>query len=227
MEPSCASRNNSSFQLVARATSAVDSGRGLQHAASSLACHTIASLTATLHAALMPRKRTIRMNFGRTSCTSILLGCAFASQLVLARAPEMAPAHEHATRVHVDKSDRVLTLFRNDTPIARYRVRLGANPRGHKQAKGDERTPEGAYVLDHKNAKSRFNLSIHVSYPNASDQAAARAAGRDPGGQIMVHGGNQWWRPWNWTDGCIAVTNREIEEIWRLVPVGTPIQIDP
>jgi murein L,D-transpeptidase YafK len=167
------------------------------------------------------------MHPSQTARLFTLVFCMFASQLTFARAPEMAPESERATRVHVDKSDRALTLFRNDTPIASYRVKLGANPRGHKQAEGDERTPEGRYVLDYKNPNSRFHLSIHVSYPNESDRAAARAVGRDPGGEIMIHGGNRWWRFGNWTDGCIAVTDEEMEEIWRLVSPGTPIQIDP
>lgn len=157
----------------------------------------------------------------------VFLFAGIAHQAATARAPAMAPTSERATRVHVDKSDRVLTLFRNDTPIANYRVKLGADPKGHKQAEGDERTPEGLYVLDYKNPNSRFHLSIHVSYPNESDRAAARAAGRDPGGEIMIHGGNRWWRFGNWTDGCIAVKDQEMEEIWRLVSPGTPIQIDP
>lgn len=138
------------------------------------------------------------------------------------------------TLVRVDKSDRRMELLAGDTVIRTYAVALGANPVGHKQREGDERTPEGRYVLDWRNPNSIAYLSIHISYPNAADSAAAAAAGHSPGGAIMIHGqpnGFGWWS-WllqrvDWTDGCIAVTDAEMAEIWDLVPVGTPIEINP
>ena len=89
------------------------------------------------------------------------------------------------------------------------------------------RTPEGEYRISGRNPYSRFHLSLRVSYPNADDRRQARARGVDPGGDIMIHGGNSALYPFDWTDGCIALTNTEIEEVWRLVPTGTAIRIDP
>ena len=116
--------------------------------------------------------------------------------------------------------------------VARYEVALGSSPVGHKQREGDGRTPEGRYLLDWRNPRSAFHLSLHLSYPDAVDTKAADARGEDPGGMIMIHGmrnGLGWigaaHRLMDWTDGCIAVTNEEIREIWSLVPNGTPIEI--
>ena len=136
--------------------------------------------------------------------------------------------------MRVDKSDRRLELLRKGTVLRSYRVALGNAPEGHKREEGDERTPEGRYVLDWRNPGSSFHKSIHISYPNAADRAAAKAAGRDPGGLIMIHGqpnGFGWWS-WllqlvDWTDGCIAVTDAEMDEIWTMVDNGTPIEITP
>ncbi len=136
--------------------------------------------------------------------------------------------------VLVRKSEGKMYLLADKQVLREYRIALGANPKGHKQREGDERTPEGAYILDFKNADSNFFKAIHISYPNAADRARARAAKVDPGGQIMIHGQKNGYGRFaritqrvNWTDGCIAVTNAEMEEIWRLVEVGTPIVIRP
>lgn len=136
--------------------------------------------------------------------------------------------------VLVKKSERKMYLVANGKPVREYRVAFGANPKGHKQMQGDERTPEGTYTLDYKNGKSSFYKAIHISYPNTRDIARARAAGVDPGGQIMIHGQHNGLgqvarvsQKFNWTDGCIAVTNQEMDEIWDLVDVGTPIEITP
>ncbi|MCO5060153.1 MAG: L,D-transpeptidase family protein [Rhizobiaceae bacterium] len=145
-----------------------------------------------------------------------------------------AGAADKADLVRVDKSDRRLELLRKGTVLRSYRVALGNAPEGHKREEGDERTPEGRYVLDWRNPGSSFHKSIHISYPNAADRAAAKAAGRDPGGLIMIHGqpnGFGWWS-WllqlvDWTDGCIAVTDAEMDEIWTMVDNGTPIEITP
>ena len=143
-----------------------------------------------------------------------------------------ALAAEAVDSVLVDKSDRKLYLLRDGAVVAEYSVAFGANPRGHKQQEGDERTPEGNYVLDYKKADSAFHKAIHISYPDEADQRAAAAMGVEPGGLIMIHGqrnGLGWLsfltQRFNWTDGCIAVTNREMDEIWRLVDVDTSIEI--
>jgi murein L,D-transpeptidase YafK len=132
------------------------------------------------------------------------------------------------------KSERRLLLLRGEETLKAYTVVLGREPRGRKMREGDGRTPEGSYHLDWRNPKSRFHLSLHVSYPNESDRARAAAAGVPPGGDIMIHGlrnGLGWigklHRFVDWTDGCIAVTSHEIEEIWRAVDDGTPIEIRP
>ena len=136
--------------------------------------------------------------------------------------------------VLVKKSEGKMYLLADKQVLREYRIALGANPKGHKQREGDERTPEGAYILDFKKADSNFFKAIHISYPNAADRARARAAKVDPGGQIMIHGQKNGYgrfapitQSFNWTDGCIAVSNAEMKEIWRLVEVGTPIVIRP
>ncbi|HZD24766.1 MAG TPA: L,D-transpeptidase family protein [Alphaproteobacteria bacterium] len=136
--------------------------------------------------------------------------------------------------VVVEKRKRRLTLYRNGRVLHSYRIALGWQPQGRKLREGDGRTPEGTYALDWRNPDSAFHRSIHVSYPNAQDIARARRAGVAPGGQIMIHGLSPRRAPLgpahakrDWTEGCIAVTNREIDEIWRLVDDGTPITIRP
>ncbi|RZA34620.1 MAG: hypothetical protein EOP92_14735 [Lysobacteraceae bacterium] len=142
-------------------------------------------------------------------------------------APALAPAAQQADAVRVSKSERSMQLLRDSKVLRAYRIALGDAPVGHKRQQGDERTPEGDYTISFRNAKSRFHLSLRVSYPNAADRAQAAARGVDPGGDIMIHGNTPPGYTGDWTDGCIAVTDAEIEEIWRLVPVGTPIRIDP
>jgi murein L,D-transpeptidase YafK len=144
------------------------------------------------------------------------------------------PAGARADKVVVHKGARTLTLLRGGQALKTYPVSLGASPAGHKQREGDERTPEGRYVLDWRNPASGAHRSLHVSYPDSADVARARAQGVPPGGMIMVHGiinGLGWMgrlhRLVDWTDGCIAVTNGEMSEIWRAVPDGTPIEIRP
>jgi murein L,D-transpeptidase YafK len=141
--------------------------------------------------------------------------------------PKLAPAAERADEIRVDKSERRMQLLRKGKVIKSYRILLGDAPVGHKRQQGDERTPEGRYRISFRNDKSRFHLSLRVSYPDEADRKQARARGVDPGGDIMIHGGTPpgYWR--DWTDGCIALTNRQIEEVWRLVPMGTPITISP
>jgi len=133
-----------------------------------------------------------------------------------------------ADRVIVNKGRREMLLLRGESILRSYRVALGSDPHGHKEREGDGRTPEGRYVIDRRNPKSRYHLSLHISYPNPADQARARELGLDPGGDIMIHGLKDGIvRDDDWTRGCIAVRDEEIEEIWALVPDGTPIVINP
>lgn len=139
-----------------------------------------------------------------------------------------------ADQVVVLKSQRTLTLFSQRKLLRTYKVALGSSPGGAKEQEGDHKTPEGRYILDRRNGKSRFYKAIHVSYPNEQDKTKASERGVSPGGDIMVHGlpnGFGWLgathRAQDWTDGCIAVTNAEMDEIWELVPDGTPIEIRP
>jgi murein L,D-transpeptidase YafK len=139
-----------------------------------------------------------------------------------------------AELVLVDKSERRLSLIRDGVVYRSWRVSLGGNPSGHKQREGDLRTPEGRYILDWRNPDSCCYRSLHVSYPDASDRAAAAVRGDDPGGLIMIHGQvNGWgWLGWlnqyrDHTHGCIAVRNVPMEVIWRAVDDGTPIRIKP
>jgi murein L,D-transpeptidase YafK len=139
-----------------------------------------------------------------------------------------------ADLVLVEKAARRLSLLRDGKPYRRWRISLGFDPIGHKQREGDGRTPEGRYLLDWRNPDSCCFKSLHVSYPNAEDRAAAAARGEPPGGLIMIHGqvnGQGWlgWlqQYWDHTSGCIAVRNGPMEVIWRAVADGTPIEIRP
>jgi murein L,D-transpeptidase YafK len=173
---------------------------------------------------------------GRLALAGGALAAVLAGALLWAGRPDAPPlpADAHADHVLVNKRARTLTLLRGGRPLKTYAVSLGGSPAGHKRQEGDERTPEGRYVLDYRNPNSAAHLSLHVSYPDSADAARARAAGVPPGGMIMVHGiinGLGWLgrlhRLMDWTDGCIAVTNGEMDEIWRAVPDGTPIEIRP
>ncbi|QPC94140.1 murein L,D-transpeptidase family protein [Mesorhizobium sp. INR15] len=142
-------------------------------------------------------------------------------------------AGENVDLVRVDKSDRRLELIGSGKVLRSYGIALGADPLGHKRHEGDERTPEGRYILDWRNPNSVAHKSLHISYPNADDQAAAKARNVDPGGMIMIHGqpnGFGWWgwllQSVDWTDGCIAVTDTDMDEIWAMVADGTPIEIE-
>jgi murein L,D-transpeptidase YafK len=148
--------------------------------------------------------------------------------------PGFAQGNAKADRLVVTKSARTLTLERNGEPIRIYAVALGARPAGHKLQQGDERTPEGVYSIDARNADSAYHLSLRISYPNEEDRRQAAARGVDPGGEIMIHGmGSAVSRMgplhprFDWTDGCVAVTDEEMDEIWQLVDIGTPIEIKP
>jgi murein L,D-transpeptidase YafK len=131
-------------------------------------------------------------------------------------------------RVVVQKSRREMLLLSGESVVRNYRVALGRDPVGHKQQEGDGRTPEGRYTIDRRNPKSKYHLSLHISYPTPDDIDRARGLGVDPGGDIMIHGCKAGVdHPSDWTHGCIAVTNSEMDEIWNLVADGTPIDILP
>jgi len=162
-----------------------------------------------------------KMKYILLGISLLLAGPSFASDVVI-------------DSVLVKKAESKMYLVSNGKPVKEYKVAFGANPKGHKQKEGDERTPEGKYILDYKKEDSSFYKAIHISYPSAEDIARAKANGVNPGGLIMIHGQRNglgwlaWATQWfNWTDGCIAVTNVEMEEIWGLVKIGTPIEIKP
>jgi len=158
-----------------------------------------------------------------------------------APAPLLPPAPVAMTSRHVAAADSLvvekaahrLTLYYRGAPVRTYSVALG-NPVGDKQRKGDRRTPVGLYHIDSRNPQSRFHLALHISYPDERHAARARAAGVAPGGDLMIHGLPNGQgdvgadhRQDDWTNGCVAVTDEEIEEIWSAVPIGTPIEIKP
>lgn len=148
--------------------------------------------------------------------------------------PDVAPP-QSADRIVVEKSKRSMMLMHGAKVLKAYRVALGQDPIGPKTEQGDSRTPEGVYSIDFRRPRSRFNLALHVSYPNAADRQQAAARGVSAGGEIYVHGqpdggvnpARLAQTGPDWTDGCIAVTNPEMREIWALVQVGTPIEIRP
>lgn len=153
----------------------------------------------------------------------------------LPKPPKTPPfANSIADWILVEKKARRLTLFRNHTPIKTYEIALGQQPEGPKQFAGDNKTPEGRYVIDSRKKNSSYHRALHISYPSPKDVALAARQKRSPGGDIMIHGlpkGMGYLGPFHrlrdWTAGCIAVTNTEIEEIWRAIPDGTPIEIQP
>jgi murein L,D-transpeptidase YafK len=158
----------------------------------------------------------------------------FAALLLAACAPvakNVTPLAQ-ADFVLVDKSDRTLTLFAKGAAVKTYTsLQFGGSPLGHKHFQGDEKTPEGRYTIDARNPASAYHLSLRISYPNAADRALAAAQGRSPGGDIVIHGQPNWLpagrMPGDWTDGCIAVADAEVEELWGAVADGTPIEIRP
>ncbi|SFR00353.1 L,D-transpeptidase family protein [Poseidonocella sedimentorum] len=131
------------------------------------------------------------------------------------------------TRIVVFKDERRMYLFHNDQVLKSYEVGLGFAPEGHKAVEGDGRTPEGRYRIDRRNPNSSFHLSVGISYPNTADVARAASFGQSPGGDIFIHGTPNLAaaRGPDWTAGCIAVSNEEIEEIYAMVPLGIPIDI--
>jgi len=164
----------------------------------------------------------------------VLAGVLIAIAIWMQRNSNPLAVDAKADRIVVEKGARTLTLFRGTTPLKIYRVALGRAPIGPKREEGDHRTPEGSYTIDQRKADSDFHLALHISYPNPDDAAQAAARGVAAGSDIMIHGlrnGSGWigalHRRKDWTDGCVAVTDREIEEIWRAVPDGAAVEIRP
>ncbi len=151
------------------------------------------------------------------------------------RSSQARPTQDQIDYVVVRKKERRLLLYAGDALIKSYPIALGKNPIGQKQREGDSRTPEGVYTLDWRNPNSRFYRSIHVNYPNQKQLKQARAKGIDPGGEIMIHGQPSDWTERialtfggrDWTEGCIAVENQAMQEIWNLVADNTLIEIMP
>ncbi len=134
----------------------------------------------------------------------------------------------------VHKAERRLEVISGGEVIRKYTVALGRQPVGHKQQVGDQRTPEGIYTIDWRHRSPQFNLSLHLDYPNLKDRAAAFERGVDPGGMIMIHGTpiDDEYPEWffsglDWTNGCIALNNQDMQELWALVPDGTLVEIRP
>lgn len=152
---------------------------------------------------------------------AVLAACSSGPRFLSYDGPEV-------TRVIVQKNARWMHLMHHDQVLKSYRVQLG-QPYGHKEQFGDRRTPEGNYVIDRRNPRSRFHLSIGINYPNEEDIAYAASRGLNPGGDIFIHGRgpNHRRARGDWTDGCIAVGDREIEVIYAMVRDGTPITILP
>lgn len=162
---------------------------------------------------------------------AILAACC---ALPAALSGQQPGSQERADSVLILKKDHVLELLAEGKIIRSYKVALGRGGLAPKQRAGDGRTPEGRYTIDSRNAASEYHLALHISYPNAEDRKRAAALGVSPGGAIMIHGlpkGKEWigaaHRLYDWTLGCVAVTDEEIDEVWELVPVGTPVEIRP
>jgi murein L,D-transpeptidase YafK len=139
-----------------------------------------------------------------------------------------------ADHIIIEKKAHRMTLYRGKKVLKTYRISLGRAPIGPKEKRGDHKTPEGHYVIDGRNPNSAYHLSLHISYPTPTQTENAEALGLSPGGQIMIHGlpngmpnVGSLQQLYDWTDGCVAVTNSEMDEVWNLVPDGTPVDILP
>jgi murein L,D-transpeptidase YafK len=164
----------------------------------------------------------------------VLIPVAFASSGVGCSHHSSNVSTEQADRILISKSAHTLELLKGQRILAVYSVALGRNPKGPKEHAGDHKTPEGEYIIDAKKTRSRFHLALHISYPNNADRERARRESVDPGGDVEIHGiqnglgwVGRWHSEFDWTDGCIAVTDEEIEQIWSRVAVGTPVEINP
>jgi murein L,D-transpeptidase YafK len=160
--------------------------------------------------------------------------CLALCGMVLPLSAQQPAAAQKADSVLILKKDHLMELLAGGKAIRTYKVALGQGGLAPKERQGDGRTPEDHYIIDARYAASEYHRALHISYPNAEDRKRAAKLGVAPGGSIMIHGlpnGKGWvgasHRLYDWTLGCIAVTDPEIEEIWNLVPVGTPVEIRP
>ena len=173
-------------------------------------------------------------SFGITKrWTRAAIGCAILIFAILLMA-QPTPPRQTADSILILKKDHVLELLKGGKVIRTYKVALGRGGLAPKEREGDGRTPEGHYIIDSRNAESHYHKALHISYPNAEDSKRAAKLGVAPGGAIMIHGlpnGMGWLgaahRLYDWTLGCIAVTDQEIDEIWDMAPTGTPVEIRP
>ena len=180
----------------------------------------------------IPMRAAGKVRHLRLWCAALLLRVAGGA--LVSSADQSLPPGTVAERIVVEKAARTLSLYSGNRRVTTYKIALGRNPIGHKQREGDGRTPEGVYTIDWRKRDSAFHRALHISYPSAQDRGRARRQGVSPGGAIMIHGlpnrmgaiGRAHLLR-DWTDGCIAVTNDEIEEIWRVIPDGTRIEIKP
>jgi murein L,D-transpeptidase YafK len=163
-----------------------------------------------------------------------MIGLVFYAIAIMGPCFASAINQPQADKIIITKSARTMSLLSGDKVLKTYKVALGTVPDGPKRIEGDHKTPEGNYIIDAKNPQSQFHLSLHISYPSAEDRQRAAKLGAQPGGAIMIHGLAKQFaylgplhRQVDWTDGCVAVTNAEIEEIWKLVPIGTRVEIRP
>jgi murein L,D-transpeptidase YafK len=169
------------------------------------------------------QRRTFLIGAAGLASASTLGGCA-SSKFIRYDGPAV-------THVVLNKGDRRLYLLNQAQILEAYDVGLGFAPVGHKQFEGDGKTPEGTYIIDRRNPNSQYHLSVGISYPNQRDIEVAKAAGKSPGGNIFIHGQRKKARrrkeAGDWTWGCIAVSNKEMEQIYAMVRNGTPITINP
>jgi murein L,D-transpeptidase YafK len=158
---------------------------------------------------------------------------ALGAALLVLVTPHRSAADRPLDRIVIEKSARALSTFRAGQMIKRYRIALGQDPIGAKTEEGDMKTPEGIYAIDSRNPASDYHLALHLSYPSAADRARATARGVDPGCDIEIHGlpnghvDSTFHPARDWTAGCIAMTDEEIEELWRTAPIGTVVEILP
>jgi murein L,D-transpeptidase YafK len=174
-----------------------------------------------------------RNPFAAALAASLALGVFLTVSFRPANAQQSAPPRK-ADSILILKKDHILELLGDGKVIRTYKVALGRGGLLPKQREGDARTPEGHYTIDSRNEASHYHKALHISYPSAADRARASKQGVAPGGAIMIHGlpnGMGWTgaahRMYDWTLGCVAVTDDEIDEIWKMVPVGTPVEIRP
>ena len=164
---------------------------------------------------------------------TLLAACQANAQEGRSPPPIPTKANAQGDFVFVDKSERLLFVFKDGKEVARFTdIRFGDVPEGHKQFEGDEKTPEGNYIIDSRNPGSRYHLSLHINYPNKTDQRFAASKGKPPGGDIFIHGQpnampDEMVLKGDWTAGCIAVSNAQMREIWAATDADTLVEVRP